>query len=55
MAWEAFLEVVLKWHEQNATSLSPSAPKQQIKVGSSRKIVEKTQLPKLEVTKVYKK
>lgn len=27
MAWEAFLEVALKWHEEHATSQSPSAPK----------------------------
>ena len=55
MAWEAFLEAALKWHEKNVASQSPSAPKQQTEVGSSRKIVEKTQLPKPEVTKVYKK
>ena len=55
MAWEAFLEATLKWHEENATSQSPSAPKQQTEMGSSRKTIEKIQLPKPEVTKVYKK
>ena len=55
MAWEAFLEIALKWHEENAASQSPSVPKQQTEVGSSSKIMEKNQLPKLEVTKVYKK
>lgn len=29
MAWEAFLEEALKWHEENAASQSPSASKQQ--------------------------
>ena len=35
MAWEAFLEVALKWHEENATSQSTSTPKQQTEMGSS--------------------
>lgn len=55
MAWEAFLETTLKWHEENATSQSTSAPKQQTKMGSSSKPKEKIQLPRPEVTKVYKK
>jgi hypothetical protein len=34
MAWEAFLETALKWHEENvAASQSPSAPKQQMRWG----------------------
>ena len=55
MAWEAFLEAALKWHEKNAASQSPSAPKQQTEVGSSSKTMDKTQLPKPKVTNVYKK
>ena len=55
MAWEAFLEATLKWHEENASSQSPSAPKKQAEVGSSIKTMEKTQLSKPEVIKVYKK
>ena len=53
MAWEAFFEAAVKWHEKNATFQYPSAPKQQIEVGSSRKIVEKTHQSQPEVTKVY--
>ena len=55
MAWEDFLETSLKWHEANVAAQSPSVPKQQIEVGSSSKSVEKTQLPNLEVIKVYKR
>jgi len=29
MAWEAFLEKALKWHEENVASQSTSTPKQQ--------------------------
>lgn len=55
MVWEAFLEIDLKWHEENVASQSPSALKQQTKMGSSSKLAEKIQLPRLEVTKLYKK
>jgi len=55
VSWEAFLETTLKWHEANVESQSPSVPKQQIEVGSSSKSVEKTQRPKPQMTKVYKR
>jgi len=55
ITWEPFLETTLKWHEANVAVETSSTPKQQLEVGSSSKSVEKTQVPKAEVTKVYKR
>lgn len=55
MTWEPFLETTLKWHEANVAAKTSSIPQQQMEVGSSRKPVDKTQVPRPEVTKIYKR
>lgn len=55
VTWETFLETTVKWHEANVVAKTSSTPKQQMEVGSSRKSIQKTQVPNPKVTKVNRR